>query len=108
MSTLQWAALPADDCEGVDGGEPHLAAHPERVVAGVVEMLRRRPEPRAARSTQPGLATVTDLRVSRVRAQRAYDRLRTARLDDVHALATAWDELTSIELESRRSAATSG
>ena len=108
MSTLQWADLPGDDRELADSGAPRPAPHADRVVDGVVEMLRRRPEPRPAGSAQPGLATVTDLRVSRVRARRAYDRLRAARLDDVHTLASAWDELTTIERESRRSAASSG
>ena len=108
MSTLQWAHLPADDAARVEGADARSASPVDRVVDGVVELLRRRPESRPEQSSLPGLATVTDLRVSRVRAHRAYDRLRTARLDDVHALASAWDELTFIERESRREAASSG
>jgi hypothetical protein len=109
MTTLQPAPRPT---AGIDGVVDPVPRRTDGVVERVVELLRRRPEPRpAARaepSEHPALATVTDLRASHVRARRVYDCLRAARLDDDHALASAWDELTTIERESRRAAASSG
>ena len=108
MTTLQPAPRPTDGIDrAVDPG-PRIA---DGVIERVVELLLRRPEPPASRpepSERPAPAAVIDLRVSRVRARRAYDRLRAARLDDAHALASAWDELTTIERDSRHAAASSG
>ena len=113
MTTLQPSPRPT---AGIDRVVEPASARADAVVERVVELLRRRPRPNSEPNSEPdpepsecsGLATVTDLRASHVRARRVYDCLRAARLDDVHALASAWDELTTIERESRRTAASSG